>query len=441
MVIDLATRCKEAAVSRQISASRRLAIIAGSLLTFLVVPMLSGCGSLSRTPGDNLLTQNVPPRPTLEAEAAPATAPEGVMLAGYSAASNYDASPVVPASCQNGCCNGTCSSPYGSEACGGGCGQFCSSCGTTCGPLSAPYRNAQEYIFDGGDQNPRVVVKKDWSAVGVDPTDTVAYYETDGGQLCVKPTNRVPIYAPRFGAVRKVTGVELSARAVGTERVLAPVRLGGFEDLGVASNVVLPVAPVGEAQVALLDAFQENNAGVPVEHVLPLYRMSEARVPFEALNFFRTGELQDKNIAVIGRILAGARTWYNPESIGILIDGQDVAIARDTKAAEEFFVYDTPDKCSLRICKAASHTIAASGDVVSFTIRFDNIGVKPIKNTVIMDSLSPRLEYIEGSQQSSVDTLFSASDNEVGSSLLRWELSSQMEPSTGGVISFDCRVR
>ena len=37
------------------------------------------------------------------------------------------------------------------------------------------HRHAQEYVFDGGDLDPSVAVRKDWSAAGVNSTDTVAY--------------------------------------------------------------------------------------------------------------------------------------------------------------------------------------------------------------------------------------------------------------------------
>lgn len=309
------------------------------------------------------------------------------------------------------------------------------------GNLPSAPRNAQEYIFDGGDQQPAVVVKKDWSTAGVDSTDTVIYYETLGGQVCVQPANRVAIYAPRFGAVRQVTGAVLSARAVGTERILVPVKPGRFEETDLAGTVMQPLKTHGEEQVSLIDAFQENNQGVPIAQVLPPQRMSDAIVPFENLDFFQTGQIKDEEVAVLGRILAGARTWYTPESLDIIIDGQEAAITRDTARAEEIYVYEIPDKCSMRICKAASHTIANSGDIVSFTIRFDNVGVKPLGNAVILDSLSPRLSYIEGSQQCSVDARFSSEPNEVGSVVLRWEIESAIQSDEGGVISFDCRVR
>ncbi len=312
-----------------------------------------------------------------------------------------------------------------------------------CAPQAAQsiYRNAQEYIFDGGDQQPTVVVKKDWSTEGVDPTDTVIYYETLEGTVCVQPSNRVPIYAPRFGAVRQVSGLQLSMGAVGTERILAPIAVERFDEKNLAGTVVLPVAPHGEQQIGLIDAFQENYVGTPLDQVLPLSRMSSARVPFELIDPRRTGLITRQELIDIQQLIQNAETWVIPESLTVEISHQPALAVVDTQAAEDFVLYETPNKCAMRICKAASHTIANSGDIVSFAIRFDNAGTKPLGNVVITDNLSPRLNYIEGSQQCSLGVRFSVEPNDVGSMVLQWEIEEPLASSEGGVITFDCQVR
>ncbi len=321
-----------------------------------------------------------------------------------------------------------------------------SSC-NCCEPMSnhdnsrEPYRNAQEYIFDGGDQQPAVVIKEDWTTAGVDPTDTVIYYETLAGSVCVRPTNRVPIYAPRFGAVRQVSGLQLATRAQGTQRVLAPIGVERFDENNLAGTVVQPLAPQGEQQVGLIDAFQENYLAPPMEQILPLYRMDAVNEPLELVDLTRTGLITIQELVDMQQLIQNAQAWIIPESLEVEISNQTALLVKDTKAAQDLFVYELPDKCAMRICKAASHTIANSGDIVSFSIRFDNAGVKPLGNAVIIDSLSPRLNYIEGSQQCSVGVRFSAEPNQVGSMVLRWEIEEPIKPSDGGVISFDCRVR
>ena len=333
----------------------------------------------------------------------------------------YETAQTCPAGVQGGSCN-CASTPNGN-----GSGE--------------PYRNAQEYIFDGGDQQPEVVIKEDWSTAGVDPTDTVIYYETLAGSVCVQPSNRVPIYAPRFGAVRQVAGLQLATRAEGTQRMLAPISVERFDEKNLAGIVVQPLAPHGEQQVGLIDAFQENYVAPPMEQIQPLYRMSAVNEPVELVDLTRPGLITIQELVDMRQFIQNAQAWVTPESLEVEISNQSALLVKDTKAAQDLFVYELPDGCAMRICKAASHTIANSGDIVSFTIRFDNAGVKPLGNAVIIDSLSPRLNYIEGSQQCSVGVRFSAEPNQVGSMVLRWEIEEPVKPSDGGVISFDCRVR
>ncbi len=400
-----------------------------------------GCSTLGSRTGVQRASQNVaPPSAQLPMPAQLPQQVPGEYPQYQASAADAAHSAVVPASFQQRARGGqracqTCQVPTigGDETC---------SCGvdTGCAPSPAPRRDAQEYIFDGGDQQPVVIVKEDWTEAGLDPTDTVAYYETDGGQVCVKPTNRVPIYAPRFGTVRQVRGLHSSELAIGTERILAPLSPIPLEESLVVTNLAQPLAPHGEAQVNQLDALQENNGGVPLEKVVGWRIMADAEVPHEMIDWFKLEVLRDEEIVVIGRILQGALEWYQPESLGVMIKGESVAQTRDEKFAKEVYLYEAEDKCSLRICKAASHTIADSGDTIRFTIRFDNIGPRPVRKAVILDNLSPRLEYIAGSQQCTLDAGFEETPNKVGSSKLKWAID-EIPSMTGGVISFDCKVR
>ncbi len=347
----------------------------------------------------------------------------------------------LSSTCQT-CNDSTCNAPN----CGAGSTSGPESCGPSycVGGANQSITDVQEYVFDGGDLDPALLVRNDRSIAGLNPTDTVAYYETYDGKLCVTPTNRVPIYAPRFGAIRQVTGIIQSEHAQGTERILAPISPSNFEDRSLASSVVKPEAPHGEESVSLIDAFRDANLGVPIAQVIPPQRMSDAIVPFEAIDFFRTGILKNEDIPVLGQFLQNAKTWETPESLEVLIDGQEASIVRDTKQAQDVHVYEMPPgKCTLRICKAASHMIANSGDQISFTIRFDNIGIHPIEKVTVVDSLSPRLEYIEDSQQCSVAPApeFTTEPNDVGSAVLKWEFSAPLKPGEGGVIHFRCLVR
>jgi len=89
----------------------------------------------------------------------------------------------------------------------------------------------------------------------------------------------------------------------------------------------------------------------------------------------------------------------------------------------------------------ADRQMAQPGDVVTFTIRFDNIGDLAVHDVVIVDNLTPRLEYVEDSATSDRDGRLVEEDNGEGSLVLRWELDDALAGRTGGVVTFKARVR
>jgi len=95
----------------------------------------------------------------------------------------------------------------------------------------------------------------------------------------------------------------------------------------------------------------------------------------------------------------------------------------------------------LNICKWASAEGAKPGDVLTFYIRYANLGGKPIREVAVVDSLSKRLEYIPGSSKSDREAIFVTQDNEAGSVALRWEIRKPLPPGQCGVVSFQARVR
>ncbi len=100
-----------------------------------------------------------------------------------------------------------------------------------------------------------------------------------------------------------------------------------------------------------------------------------------------------------------------------------------------------PNNPKLRLVKLASKSSAQPGEEVEFTLRFDNVGDKVIGNVVITDNLTTRLEYVEGSQKTSLPASFTTQANDGESLILRWELTEPLEKGKGGVIQFRCKVR
>jgi len=315
----------------------------------------------------------------------------------------------------------------------------CQPCATECIP-EARCIDPQEYIYDGGDRDPQVRLREDMSQVGLDPEDTVIQYTTKTGVTEVQAGCRVAIYAPRFGAVRKRTGVLTSDLALRPQAAMLPHGPGMLREQMPPVNVMQPIKPVSKDTVRVVEAFRERQRPLPSELVLPMGVLSDAFKPYEDLDIIRNGDLRGTDPAKLALAAAAARIWTNIDELQVIIDGQDAVVVTDLKQPREYTLYEYKG-ARVRICKVASENIANPGDTISFTIRYDNVGDQPVSNLVVTDSLSPRLEYVDATQQSSLPAQFSTTPNEVGSSILRWEINQELKPGEGGFVRFDTKVR
>lgn len=59
----------------------------------------------------------------------------------------------------------------------------------------------------------------------------------------------------------------------------------------------------------------------------------------------------------------------------------------------------------------------------------------------LIDNLTTRLEYVEGTSKASRDAQFFTTPNEGESLVLTWEFADPLEPGHGGLVRFQCRVR
>lgn len=329
-------------------------------------------------------------------------------------------------------CKGGCQVPHEGACPPGDCGPECEIPGRCMDP--------QEYIFDGGDREPRVRLNEDLSQVGLDPEDTVIQYTTKTGVTEVQAGCRVAIYAPRFGSVRKRTGVLESDLALRPQTADLPAGPGTIKEKLPPIQVMAPVKANTKDTVRVVEAFLDRQRPMPAELVLPMGEISDAFKPYEDLDIIRNGNIKMTDPAKLAVAAAAARIWSNIDALQVLIDGQEAAVVVDQKQAREFTLYEYKG-ARVRICKVASEQIANPGDIVSFTIRYDNIGEQPVSKLVVTDSLAPRLEYVESTQQSSIEARFSTSPNEAGSSVLRWEIDKELQPGEGGFVRFDAKVR
>lgn len=299
-----------------------------------------------------------------------------------------------------------------------------------------------EYLCDGGDGEIRTAVKADWEVLGLEAEDTVAHFDTVDGRTLVEPSNRVCIYAPRFASVRHVVNVvahERHDQAGGTQAALRPSL--GRENLPVASSRQ-NLQPLGQIAARPPVNLQSRQGDGVVSDALVVRAFQDAFLPYEDFAIIRCGQTDASQVAMLAKGAAAAMAWTVDQSAQALVDNLGVVeLVRDEQAQEIFTYKSDIGSPKLRVLKVASTATAAPGETVDFTIRFDNVGTQVIGNVTILDSLSPRLEFVHDSAQCSREAKFFTESNTSGSLVVRCELAEPLKPNEGGVIRFSCRVR
>ena len=100
-----------------------------------------------------------------------------------------------------------------------------------------------------------------------------------------------------------------------------------------------------------------------------------------------------------------------------------------------------PNKPGLMVLKQVDASEAEPGDVVTYTIRYRNMGNVAIRSVSVLDSLLPRLEYVPRSALGPAGTVFSSQANTAGSTELRWDLAEPVAPGQEGYVQFQAKVR
>jgi uncharacterized repeat protein (TIGR01451 family) len=299
---------------------------------------------------------------------------------------------------------------------------------------------ADEYICDGGDLNEDVRVKANWDVVGLDPEDTIAHFDTLDGKTEVTESNKVCIYAPRFAAVRKVMNpiaYEGHERMAGVEK---PTRLNLHEELGLPTTAVQPEQVVADLHIDPAVTFREQTRGIGIDNVAQMYLTRGGFMPHENLKLIQRGEYDASEKAVLAERTQAAMIWQSNEAVQVMVDGIMAHESKSTAKPEMTYTYELQGKPRLRICKIASNCDAVSGDIVEFTLRFDNVGDQKIGNVTVIDHLTPRLEYVKESQSCTVKADFKIQENPE-TLVVRWEIAEPLEVGQGGLIRFRCRVR
>ena len=337
--------------------------------------------------------------------------------------------------------------PLGSAPCpfSGPDGNKCGlPCGPVCGtppPAGRPWLPKDEFLCDGGDGGTPMGFGGDGGLRGIDPRDAAIQFRADDRSR-VLPTNRVCIYAPRFAAVRASIGanqtllVESLLVAKHTDRQEAinakqgPKRFTRNERVELARHRA-------RASIAKGRVYAGDHVEVRVLQGFDVPVNIAGNVTIQGPQ--TAADRQKANYYRLKQKLDGMKTAESAVVTGLTQGtGQAVMAWRPQELAS---VEVPPNKPGLAVIKQVDKAEAEPGDEVEFTIFYRNMGNVPITNVSVIDSLLPRLEYIPRSALGPAGSVFTARENRVGSTELRWDLPEAVAPGQEGYVRFRVKVR
>jgi uncharacterized repeat protein (TIGR01451 family) len=261
-------------------------------------------------------------------------------------------------------------------------------------PLIGAKRWLEECLPDGGDVGPRLGIGPDGKLGNLNASDSSIEYTQENGKRKVAPSNRICVLVPRYAIARQ----EITPAGIGSS--LASSALNGGKSRQELHNRIPPAQTTNVIQLAA-------NSG----KLVPAGMQSKV-----ALHGFD----QVKGVQIVGS-LAG------------------IKVAGKVQEPDEITAYPYCEPISL--FKWSEPKEAQIGEVVTFYLRYHNHTKQSVDNVVISDSLTARLEYVPGSARSNREATLTIQPNEVGSVILRWEVSGKLPPLESGVLAFQARVR
>ncbi len=316
--------------------------------------------------------------------------------------------------------------------------------GENCDPgqfrFSVPAQR-DEFLFDGDDRNFEVMVDQNWNLYGLDTEDTVGHFDTLDGRRLVVPSNRVAIYSPRFATVRRVDDFGHSSGTAKVSQFRDKDQLQSTSGKDFSSTTMQQLMPGLNRGTNRATGIIDRTRGVLSDQVVLLKGLRNGLSPYADLQMIRFGKLATSETSRLELGMQSAGVWEINDGLQVIADRTQPVIVNDPVAVQELLTVKVGDGESLlRVVKIASKIAAEPGEDVEFTIRFDNIGQQTIGNVTIIDSLTPRLEYVPDSSDCTFEASFLTERNEGQSLVLRWEIKEPIKAGQGGIIRFTCRV-
>lgn len=304
-----------------------------------------------------------------------------------------------------------------------------------------PQSYPDEYICDGGDRDTPVHYNLRLRK-GLDTEDTIAEFTGSNGSYNVKESNKVCIYAPKFAAVMNVSDPLQNThvrRASGYRDMNRGYAVAGR--LGVDQKQRTDqtnTAAIRSRASGLEGQTETGMVGQSTRHEIAFQNV----MVLEKLAAVSLGDYTGARMTTIATAMQVAGNWTREQNPMISARAQGGNEVKATFRAEEIIgVEDRGTPGDLQIVKLADKKAAVPGDVLTFTIRFDNTGDKSIYDIRIVDNLTPRLQLLEQTVECSLDADFIAEDNGEGSQVLTWQLKQPLTGHSGGVITFQVELK
>jgi hypothetical protein len=316
-----------------------------------------------------------------------------------------------------------------------------SACEGSALPCPTPRARRDEFVCDGGDQWTSSRRLASGELRGVDSEDTVALFRGEDGEQHVEASNSVCIHSPRLAATRKITRLvqaELRQEAGGLD-----VQQTAWAAEDRRRGVTFRQLEQAEVQIAdrVRHTLQDRSIGLLTENIIRPEEASDRILPLEGLSIVQTGAVSIPQRVEVAIGEQNYVDWTAVASAEVILDDQVALEQRGLRATNEGVAYETRGGARLRLVKLASRREAKPGELVKFTLRFDNVGSQMIYDFTLVDRLIHRLEFVPESAQCSLPAEFESQPTDDESTLLRWTLNDSLAPGTGGTVSFECRVR
>jgi uncharacterized repeat protein (TIGR01451 family) len=322
------------------------------------------------------------------------------------------------------------------------CPEFCEGMVIDESPRTCAKLYPDEYLCDGGDREYPIHYQED-QMLGLESEDAAVEYRDDLGNRHVKPSNRVCVYSPRFAAV---TAVTQPLEDVGGGR---PVQaIASTTGVGLANREGTFAQHQRDASERLVTRSRGSGltggTGVDVvDRPIAIHGHVHTTTPALDFAFLRTGHLKQTEEARLAASIQSAAVWTRDQNPVITAKSEQAIVLKSEFKERELVGKENRfnGQGKLRIVKTADKSVAEPGDIVKFSIRYDNIGDREVLEVVIIDNLTPRMEYVEDSATCDRNGALNVEDNGEGSVVLRWVLDEPLPGGSGGVFTFQARVR